>query len=305
MSNQMNALSVFPYVPPGRKAVTLVEVMLAVTVLVVGIGAMTGQIASLASMRQSNFVDQEAQALISNLSERFSSANIAQLRTSALPWSYARPLPDNGANTWPGGSTWAAPEVAWVRPMNISMDPAKVDSADGNNLVKLGLANSDKKLVNPQVFVEYYRALTWFDTGSTFNPTTLDTTLNPLVYNNRNRWPGVMRDVNNLGADGQGLPMYGLMCEANPFKPVTVADFSAIMGNAAKRKIYYLNTLPSVAITGSDLAGIDHSFDSVLVRLTVTWGSKNMLDMSSPTSVAATRDDWLQGRRLEFWTGLR
>lgn len=288
-------------VPGVRRAMTLVEVMLAVTVLAVGIGALVGQIAALSSLRRSSVADQEAQALLANFAERVSSADIAKLRTSALPWSYARPLPDDGANTWPGGSTWTVPEENWVRPLNISTDASKFDSRDGNSLVKQGLLKSNSALINPQVFIEYYRAMSWFDPDSTFNPSSLDSTKSDL----RTRWPGIMRDTGNLGADGLGRPMYGLLCEANPFKPVTVADFSAIMSNANKRSIYYLKILPSAAVTGLDLNGVDHVYDSVMVRLTITWGCRRMLDMSSTSTVASTRGDWIQGQRLDFWTGIR
>ena len=305
-----------------RGGFSLVEVMIAMAVLAVGIAGVIGQIPSLNGLRRESRVVAEGQTLLDDLAQRFASANFDQLRTSALPWSYARPIP-NEDGSWPGGSAWLAPEQSWVRPMNAMVrepgGPSLDDYNDGNNLMVQGFLKKETALSNVQVFIEYYRAMSWFDSAST-EPS--DRTAYPATV-----FPGIMRDPHNLGPDSLGRPMYGLLCEANPFKPVTVADFKEIMDNkdvwlrrtAANpsgesrpgREGYYLRVPPADlnkapgSISNFDNSGNDHGYDSVLIRITVTWGGQGYLDMSSRNAVNASMAKWRTGRRLECWTGAR
>jgi hypothetical protein len=241
-----------------------------VTILAIGLLAVVGQVGTLDSNRRSTQDTQEAQALLRTITERIATAQWESLRGDTQPWTYARLTPDSDGTIPPIAPPEASAATDPLEPMTTGA------VLPGNDLVKQGLLNRNVTLRNVQVFLEYYRSISWFDVG----------------------------DTHPVQLDGSGRPKYGLLCEGNPSKPATPAEFRALINTPSTRLIYLLNQSPSAEFAGSDPSGMDHHFDPVLVRIIITWdGTK--LDTTSPATVLETYPDWKQSRRLEAWTGIR
>jgi prepilin-type N-terminal cleavage/methylation domain-containing protein len=262
-----------------RHGMSLIEVMVAMTVLAVGLMAVVGQIAPLNSQRQFTKDTQLAQTLVKAIGERIATAPFESLRTDTLPWTYVRQLPlsDNSLPPQLTPETSAGTTCQPVRPLD------ETSAVAGNNLLTQGLATQPTGLMNLQVFIEYYRTISRFQ----------DTSVAPVTYQ----------------VDSAGRSLLGLLCEANPSKPASPSDFRTLVNGASTHYNYALLGRPGdtsgssseTSTLGDDPAGHMHKFDAVLVRIVVTWGD-GRLDYDD---VAGSLSAWRTNRRVEIWTGIR
>lgn len=254
----------------AREGMSLIEVMAAVAVLAIGLLAVVGQIAPLNSQRQFTDDTQVMQNLLKSITERLATAPFDSLRSDSMAWTYVRRIPlSNGslpAIDVPE-TTFATNTGHDIAPLNES------DAVEANNLVSQGLIMRPTGLRNVQVFLEYYRTISRFQTTSTW-PVTYETS--------------------------SGKNLLGLLCEANPAKPAKPSDFHSLVSTATTRDSYAITVVPNEALT-IDTSGMDHKFDAVLVRVVITWG-EGRLDYAN---MSGTYADWKSNRRIEAWTGIR
>jgi hypothetical protein len=132
-----------------RAAFSLLEAMIALTILAVGTLAVLGNITSLNTGRQATEERQKVQAVVRSLTERLQSADWGTMRTDDLPWTLGRY--ESGGSTFPNDRT---------TPMTDTTSAAAPDcllpmTSDGRK--GLSILTEPSGLENLQVWLEYYR----------------------------------------------------------------------------------------------------------------------------------------------------
>lgn len=127
---------------------SLIEVMLALSVLTIGIFASMSHFATLSNMRRMASEANTARAIVSALAERFQGSRWDMIGTDNAYWSLPRLEP----------GAVAASAIA-NEPL---MDDAFVPTSerDERGLQRLGLLQTASGLTDLRVYVEFYRALT-------------------------------------------------------------------------------------------------------------------------------------------------
>lgn len=260
-----------PPVPsPCRGGMTLVEVMVAVAVLAIGLMAVVGQIAPLNNQRQFTDDTQAMQNLLKTITERLATAPFDSLRSNSMAWTFVRRIPLNDGSL-PGEDP---PETTFESTSGHAIVPLnEVDAVDANNLVTQGLLLRPSGLRNVQVFLEYYRTISRFQSAAVW----------PVTYET-----------------DAGKNMLGLLCEANPSKPSTPSEFRSLVSSTTTRDCYAVKVVPNEALA-VDASGLDHKFDALLVRVVITWG-EGRLEYSD---ISGSYSGWKTNRRIEAWTGIR
>lgn len=218
--------------PTPRLAMSLLEVMIALSVLTIGIFASLSHFMTLSSMRKQTGEIATARNIVAALAERFQGCRWEVVGVSTAPWSLPR--------AEPGSVTTVAND-----PM---MDDASLSAADRplRGLQSLGLAQEASNLPDLRVYVEYYRALTILDesgNADTTKPGIMDREPGGTTYANADAFESSY----HFESRWDGLP-------------VTLAATTA-----AARATYRL------AATALPTAQVGEN-DPVCIRILATWG---------------------------------
>lgn len=179
----------------SRAAMTLIELMIALVVLVVAIGTAVSQMAVLKETRRNAQEQEAAQGLAQSISERIQGARWADLGTDQARYSYPR-LDRGGLIGVYSGPEYVAADDSLrsdgFAPVDLDSvfgpmrdDAACVDDTSGtpdlrngrvnNGLQTMGLLAAPSGLSDCRVYVEYYRSLTIRDAlGNLPTATTTD-----------------------------------------------------------------------------------------------------------------------------------
>lgn len=132
----------------SRTAMSLLEIMMALSVLTVGIFASMSHFGTLSALRKQATEINAAHTIVAALAERFQGCRWDVIGSSAVPWSLPRPEP--GAVT---GAAIANPPL---------MDDVNMTAADRplRGLQTLGLAQGASGLPELRIYVEFFRSLT-------------------------------------------------------------------------------------------------------------------------------------------------
>ena len=139
-----------------RSGFSLLEVMVALSILGVGMAVVSANWATLFSMRRSVGDQQQALAALSTVAERIASADWAGLGTDAAPWSRGRYFDRDGSTT-------------------IGLPPLSENpSNQREHLRAQGLLAMGTGLNNLKIYVEYYRAVSQGASAGVLTPATAD-----------------------------------------------------------------------------------------------------------------------------------
>lgn len=133
----------------GRQGFSLVEVLIALSVMAVGILALMSSIGALHSSRNTAADANRVHALVQTISERLAS----------LPWDTLGNR-DNPTAPW-SQSRSAGMAISLVNSHTSYNRPPLTENAvlDEDNLLKQGLLSQPARVRNLRVYIEYYRAL--------------------------------------------------------------------------------------------------------------------------------------------------
>lgn len=148
--------------PPGlRCAMSLVEVMIALTVMAVAIAGALGLVVNSDAARRNTRDNVMAHAIERALLERFAAAASEDLNTTAAAWSLCRVRDENGNGNEDDDANWLTddPTVA------ASVDPVQLrrvlQTVPGKPT--LGLIDAPTGLDRFRVWIEYFRGVTALD----------------------------------------------------------------------------------------------------------------------------------------------
>ncbi len=125
------------------RALTLVEVTIALTVLLSALLLIVGQFQNLRMVQASTQSTASADRILLSLVERLNAVSWSDLGTNVAPWSAPRYEPGTGVASCPP----------------LSEGTAVVD----DNIRELGLANESTGLPDLKIYVEYWRAVDYRD----------------------------------------------------------------------------------------------------------------------------------------------
>jgi prepilin-type N-terminal cleavage/methylation domain-containing protein len=136
--------------PPGRRAFSLIEVMVAIALLTIAMSGLIGAIANLSHWDRAERDVSQVQLLAQVMAERIQGGTWANLGQTIEPWSWhRREVPRPGR---------PAPVVPPLTETDTTAMVINGQSVQVNNLVALGILAAPTGLRNLKVYLEYYRS---------------------------------------------------------------------------------------------------------------------------------------------------